>query len=131
MGYLKKFKWYQDENEGWKQTIHLQANEIPKMNEILNSVIRDNELSPRERETGEGHFIVQLVNIHLEMQQLDSEIGRQQERLQRISTMDKTEVMDDIDAFFTQDILRERIRNIEKSYLEMKCNFMSYLSTIL
>ena len=131
MGYLKKFKWYQDENEGWKQTIHLQANEIPKMNEILNSVIRDNELSPRERETGEGHFIVQLVNKHLEMQQLDSEIGRQQERLQRISTMDKTEVMDDIDAFCTQDILRERIRNIEKSYLEMKCNFMSYLSTIL
>lgn len=131
MGYLKKFKWYQDENEGWKQTIHLQANEIPKMNEILNSVIRDNELSPRERETGEGHFIVQLVNIHLEMQQLDSEIGRQQERLHRISTMDKTEVMDDIDAFCTQDILRDRIRNIEKSYLEMKCNFMSYLSTIL
>ena len=127
MGYLKKFKWYQDENEGWKQTIHLQANEIPKMNEILNSVIRDNELSPRERETGEGHFIVQLVNKHLEMQQLDSEIGRQQERLQRISTMDKTEVMDDIDAFCTQDILRERIRNIEKSYLEMKCNFMSRL----
>lgn len=36
----------------------------------------------------------------------------------------------DIDTFYAQDILRDRIKALEKMYTELKCNFQKYVASI-
>jgi len=61
------------------------------------------------------------------MQKLENDIAIQQQRLEK-----DCELKDqyDVDAFCTQDILRDRIKAIEKTFIELKCNFLKYISAI-
>ena len=128
MQYDKKFLWYINENEGWQHILQEQTNEIPQMQKMLNSADSDDVLTKEKNEINEVHFGKQLSMQEKEFNQLKEEINKQQARLCEDC---KTDRLEDINAFCTQDILRERIRAIEKSYVELKCNFMAYLSTIL
>jgi hypothetical protein len=61
------------------------------------------------------------------MKKLDEAIEEQKKRLLHDCDLKNQQ---DVDAFCTQDILRQRIKAIEKTYIDLKCNFMNYLSTI-
>lgn len=116
-----KLKRYLDENEGWLQTLRLQVREFPAMKKMLDEV-KEGEVT-RER----VHFDTQLKVQQNVMKQLDEDLNKQQQRL----TEDcETNVFFDIEAFLTQGILRERIKAIEKLYIDLKCNFMNYLATV-
>lgn len=116
-----KLKRYLDENEGWLQTLRLQVREFPAMKKMLDEV-KEGEIT-RER----VHFDTQLKVQQNVMKQLDEDLNKQQLRL----TEDcETNVFFDIEAFLTQGILRERIKAIEKLYIDLKCNFMNYLATV-
>lgn len=128
MHYTKKFRWYLNENEGWQQVIQQQRKEIPELEKILTTVIYD-EISPVDEITScKIHFGKQLEIQRIEMTLLNGELEEQQKRLVKDCENGNC---NDIDAFCTQDILRQRIRDIEKTYVELKCNFMTYLSTVL
>lgn len=123
---VEKLKLYMNENEGWQQVLQVQTNEIPTMKKMLNEIMGEEQLAGEEK-AGKNHFDRQLVVQQNEMQQLNNELGEQQKRL----AMDcETNMQYDIDAFCTQDILRERIKAIEKTYIDLKCNFMNYLSIV-
>jgi hypothetical protein len=128
MQYTKKFRWYLNENEGWQQVIQMQRNEIPQLEKILTTIIYDEHTAKDKMELGKLHFGQQLEMQSKEMALLNQELDVQQKRLANDCD---TDIENDIDAFCTQDILRQRIRDIEKTYLELKCNFMTYLSTVL
>jgi hypothetical protein len=116
-----KLKRYLDENEGWLQTLRLQVKEFPAMKQMLDEV-KEGEIT-RER----VHFDTQLKVQQNVMKQLDEDLNKQQQRL----TEDcETNVFFDIDAFLNQGILRERIKAIEKLFIDLKCNFMNYLATV-
>ncbi len=118
---LEKLTLYMNENEGWQQVLKIQTNEIPTMKQMLTEVIAE------EKIIGKNHFDKQLVEQHKQMKQLNDELDEQQKRL---AVDCETNMQYDIDAFCTQDILRERIKAIEKTYIDLKCNFMNYLSII-
>jgi hypothetical protein len=123
---VEKLKLYMNENEGWQQVLQVQTNEIPTMKKMLNEIMEEEQLA-REEKAGKNHFNRRLAEQQNEMQQLNNELGEQQKRL----AMDcETNMQYDIDAFCTQDILRERIKAIEKTYIDLKCNFMNYLSIV-
>ncbi len=116
-----KLKRYLSENDGWQQTLSLQEKEFPAMKKMLDEV-------DAGKETREGlHFEKELSQQQNEMRQLNEDLGRQQQRLAKDC---ETNVLFDIEAFLTQDILRERIKAIEKLYIDLKCNFMNYLATV-
>ena len=127
MKYIRKFRCYLDENEGWKQSLSLQQDEIPWMEMLLNTVRENESLNHPQLREGEDHFFSQLSRQQVQLNQLNADLITQQERLDLDC---KTEV-EDIDAYCVQDLLRERIRTVERAYLELKCNFMGYLSAIL
>ena len=128
MQYINKFRWYINENQGWQQVIRLQTNEIPELEKILTTVVYDDTFSKEVMQSGKDHFEKQLEMKRKEMDLLNEDLDEQQKRL----AIDcESEINNDIDTFCTQDILRQRIRDIEKTYVELKCNFMTYLSTIL
>lgn len=116
-----KLKRYLHENDGWQQTLSLQDKEFPAMKRMLDEV-------DAGKETREGlHFDKVLSQQQNEMRQLNEDLDRQQQRLTKDC---ETNVLFDIEAFLTQDILRERIKAIEKLYIDLKCNFMNYLATV-
>jgi hypothetical protein len=128
MQYANKFQWYLSENENWQKTLQQQTSEIPKMEKVLTGVHYDDAISKEEMESGRAHFGKQLQIQQEEMKLLDSEIGKQQKRLAKEC---ETDTDNGIEAFCTQDILRQRIRDTEKTYVELKCNLMAFLSTVL
>jgi hypothetical protein len=117
---IAKLKFYLNENEGWQKTLQLQESEIPAMKKMLEDAAVGNE------ERGKVHFNKELNVQQTEMRQLTEDLEKQQQRLAKDC---ETNILFDIDAFLIQDILRERIKAIEKLYIDLRCNFMNYLAT--
>jgi len=75
----------------------------------------------------------ELFNRELRMQEeemikLNKALIQQQERL-KTDTAEK--YLYDIDTLCNQDILRDRIKEIEKKYVELKCSFMKFLASTI
>jgi hypothetical protein len=120
-----KYKSFMLENSNWQKFIGEQGNEIPALEKKLADAISLNKETALKRET--GFFCGELAHQHKQMKKLESDIIIQQQRLAKDCEL---HMQYDVDAFCTQDILRERIKAIEKMYIELKCNFLNYLSAI-
>jgi hypothetical protein len=123
-----RLKLYMTENNGWQKTLTEQSNEIPLMEKMLVDAIIKAEMLEEEEIGVDIHFRQQLVKQQEALSQLNNELGIQQQRLSADSISNSDY---DTHALCSQDILRDRIKEVEKSYVELKCNFMKYLSTVL
>ncbi len=122
-----KLNRYLDENEGWKKTIHVQADEIPGMKEMLGKAVSELIQADEEMEVEKKYFESRLTDQQKEMGLLETALEEQQKRL---SNQSDRGIVYDISSFCTQDILRDKIKSIEKAYIELKCNLMYYLSAL-
>ncbi len=117
---------YINENEHWLKTIITQESEIPVFEKMLvnnEAVITDDESIGIK-----VHFSKELELHHEQMKQLNTELGIQQQRLEKDAAQKS---LYDINALCSQDILRDRIKDVEKKYIELKCNFMKFLSGVI
>lgn len=125
-----KFTHYINENDGWQKLLELQITELPVIKKMLFTTEDDVILSSDVNKAGKMHFKKQLLQQQLDMNLLNSEIDSQQKRLYN-DLENERENAYDINTFCSEDILRERIRAIEKNYIELKSDLMKYISTIL
>lgn len=121
-----KFNHYLHENKGWQQMLKIQIKEIPVLKKMLSTATQEDDRAT----AGNMHFSQQLVQQLKEMESLNKEIIQQQKRLNH-DLSHETESAYDINTFCSEDILRERIRVIEKKYIELKSDFMKYLSALI
>lgn len=119
-----------NENAGWQKTLIEQEKEIPLLEKMLGNVMIETDITKiEENEIGvDSHFRQQLIKQHKEFEQLNKALNMQQKRLAEDSICNLTY---DTQALCSQDILRDRIKDAEKNYVELKCNFMKYLSSVL
>ena len=131
-----KYRLFMEENSSWKDTIKAHATEIPRWEKILAAAMDKKEketLSNKnlhnslEAGISPSLFSGQLLQQHKEMIELHDAIVTQEKRLLQHSEAKEAH---DVDFFNTQDILRERINEIEQSYLNLKHNFIKYFSAI-
>ncbi|MEN9571155.1 MAG: hypothetical protein RL172_2386 [Bacteroidota bacterium] len=117
---------YLHENASWMATIHHQAQEIPVLEKLLvqNEAAITDDKSKEERH----HFCNAFSRQQQQMNLLNTELKQQQQRLTKDAA---AKALYDIDALCSQDILRDRIQEIEKRYVELKCSFMKFLSGII
>jgi len=115
-----KCRMLQEENSGWQNTLRAQVNEIPKWK----SKLITGGIDTRKNE---GVLYSQLFRQQVKMNEMEEELVQQQRRLEKNGTLQHE---DDIESFCMQDVLRERIKEIEKTYIELKCNFLNYVSNI-
>jgi len=115
---------YMAENADWMKTIVAQADEIPALKKMLNdgNIDEENDKSVIENEL----FNKELSSQQEEMTKLNAALYQQQERLK---TDTARKYLYDIDSLCSQDILRDRIKEIEKKYIELKCSFMKFLAS--
>ena len=113
-----------NENEGWEKTITSQSNEIPILKELLTDK-PDTGVSPSSES---AYFQEALSNLKKELSMLSELLKEQQQRLN-----DDIVAMEfyNFDALCSQDILRNRIREAQQHFIEMKCNFLRYLSAAI
>jgi hypothetical protein len=132
----EKYRQFMEENSNWKNTIKEHATEIPAWEKMLAAALDKKEKKKSvQKEIPEttatdistSVFSGQLLQQHKEMIELHDAIVAQEKRLKDSEAKKEH----DIESLNTQALLRDRIKEIEKSYLELKGNFMKYFSTIL
>jgi hypothetical protein len=117
------------ENDAWDDMITRQRSEIPSLEKMLNEVIST------KREVGE-HTLASVKLLKTEMQAQEKFMGEIKDELARQQNLLVKEKKSDADKFrintvSSQNILRERIRNVERTFIELKCNFLNYMATFL
>lgn len=125
-----KFRLYLDENRVWRKAIACQAKEIPAFQKML-STAGDKKKGAETGGMGANDiFSSELLLQQNEMAKLSHAIDEQQKRLLQDCKCE-AEHKYDIDTLCGQDILRDRIKAVEKQYIDLKCNFINYISTLL
>ncbi len=122
----QRVKMYLDENAELQKKLHVQASEIPKLEQMLGEI--KTQLSTKDgTENGSDKYFRQQLSLqHKDMLHLNNELELQQKRLEE----DKlNNVNYDVESLSSQDILRDKVKEIEKKYAELKHNFMNFLST--
>jgi hypothetical protein len=115
------------ENDAWDDLITRHSKEIPDLeNMIANIVDRTKHLDEE---------IISSVNV------LKSEIREQGNHMISIKealAQQQTYLADEkrrnpypVKTLMTQNALRERIRNVEKKFLDLKCNYLNYVASAL
>ncbi|MGC4100401.1 hypothetical protein [Ferruginibacter sp.] len=120
------YQLFSMENKSWQSSISQQVSEIPVWKDMLmagGSCI--SEQRQQNENNGRDILYSQLYHQQMQMTKLEEDIKAQQQRLTNSFQQKHT---DDIESLCIQDILRHRIGAIEKTYIDLKCNFLQYLS---
>jgi hypothetical protein len=111
--------WYLRENTGWLREINNQMMELDELSHHLHSIKHEDE-----RDSS-------CLNDLIRRQYQDSTRLNDAIYLQHTRLIDDkdNERIDDIDALCTQDLLRNRVKENEKKYIDLRCDLMQYIST--
>jgi hypothetical protein len=117
------------ENDAWDDMITRQKSEIPTLEKMLIEVINE------KRNIGE-ESLANVTILKREMITQQEHMGALKEELAKQQLFLVKEKREDGDSFAintvsSQNILRERIRSVERTFIELKCNFLNYMATIL
>jgi hypothetical protein len=117
------------ENDAWDDMITRQKSEIPTLEKMLSEVINE------KRNIGED-TLANVTILKREMITQQEHMGALKEELAKQQLFLVKEKKEDGDSFAintvsSQNILRERIRSVERTFIELKCNFLNYMATML
>ena len=106
-----------------------QKSEIPTLEKMLSEVINE------KRNIGED-TLANVTILKREMITQQEHMGALKEELAKQQLFLVKEKKEDGDSFAintvsSQNILRERIRSVERTFIELKCNFLNYMATML
>jgi hypothetical protein len=118
---------FMKENEAWDDMITRQSKEIPNLEKMLSSIV--------DKKTYIAEDILSSIQIlKSEMQEQETcmaevivDLARQQNFLIREKRIEAEGY--GVHTLLSQNVLRERIRNVEKKFLDLKCNFLNYVAT--
>jgi hypothetical protein len=117
------------ENDAWDDMITRQKSEIPTLEKMLSEVVNE------KRNIGED-TLANVTILKREMITQQEHMGALKEELAKQQLFLVKEKKEDGDSFAintvsSQNILRERIRSVERTFIELKCNFLNYMATML
>jgi hypothetical protein len=120
---------FMKENSAWEDMISRQVKEIPLIDHMITGIVEEKKLLKEDMIKIFRHLKSEILIQEKHMDELKDELGKQQ----RYLTLERNNSIGDsysINTFFSQKILREKIREVEKSFVELKCNYLNYIATI-
>ena len=125
----QRVNMYLDENAELQKKLHVQAAEIPKLEQLLGELkTQVSTIVGIENGSSNNYFKQQLSIQHNDLLHLNKELELQQKRLEN----DKLNNINyDVTSLSSQDILRDKVNEIEKKFVALKYNLMNSLSTDL
>ena len=117
------------ENDAWDDMITRQSHEIPTLEKMLIEIVQE------KKSIGEN-TLANVTVLKNEMLTQREHMGVLKEELakQQVYLVEEKKGASDpfaINTLSSQNILRERIRTVERTFIELKCNFLNYMATIL
>ena len=124
------------ENDAWDHMINRQRVELPQLVAMVSNIVEE-----RKGQLRVGliraveHFNKEMAEQQHFMDEVAQELANQQAKLtaERNKNSGKRKTLDDpyaIQTLDSQNLLRNRIRDIEKKFVELKCNYLNYVATI-
>lgn len=116
-----RVEWYLRENESWLGDINRQMLELDELSHQLKTIGPDDdrEVVCLDSLIREQHRLALRLNDALYIQQ------------SRLADDELHHRIYDIDALCTQDLLRNKVKENLKKYLDLKCDLMNYFSGAL
>lgn len=121
-----KIALYRHENETWQKILSAQCNEMPRLEELLTETKTGIDLQAM-REMNQ-QLRDQLLLQKERADKLNSELEVQQQRLELGSNKD---TLYDLHLLCAQDILRQRIGELQKRYHDLKSSFLNFMPAVL
>lgn len=119
---------FMKENDAWEDMIARQKNELPRLDKMVSSIMADKKIR-EDKATVFSHLRREMEAQARHMAELEQELDKQQKYLNE-QRRRKGVDPHSINTFFSQKILRERIKDVEKNFVELKCNYLNYIATI-
>ncbi len=125
---ILRARLYLNENMEWQKKLSFQNNELPGLEEMLQEVLTVIGLPGKEVTDGDLVILSQLNKQKIRMKELNTELDVQQWRLENDTIHTPVH---ELQLLCNQDILRERIKEIEKRYVDLKCSLLKYIPVVL
>ena len=120
---------FMKENDAWDDMITRQSRGIPTLERTLSEIFTDHKSVGRDTMANVSFLRSEMQSQERQMVELKHDLARQQTMLAREKRSDGDPFA--IQTVNSQNILRERIKKVERTFLDLKCNFLNYLATIL
>lgn len=124
------------ENDAWDHMINRQRVELPQLDAMISSIVEERKGKLRARNACVfEHFKKEMAEQQHFMDEVAEELANQQAKLtaERNRNTRNRKALDEpysIQALDSQNVLRNRIRDIEKKFVELKCDYLNYVVTI-
>lgn len=121
---------FMKENDAWDHMIKRQKVELPQLDAMISNIVAEKKWLRDERNRIFEHLRKEVQQQQRTMEEVSAELALQQEKL--IAERKRTYSEDPyaLQAVNSQQILRNRIREVEKKFVELKCNYLNYVATI-
>jgi hypothetical protein len=117
------------ENDAWDDMIRRQKVELPVLDALVTNIVADKKGMKEDSTRVFNHLKHEMQVQQRSMEELSRELEKQQQYLSSERRRKTTDPYS-IDTFNSQNILRSRIRDVEKNFVELKCNYLNYVATI-
>lgn len=115
------------ENDAWDDLITRQKKEIPNLENMLSSIFESKKNKDEETKAS-----VSLLKHELHAQEDNmSEIKMELAKQQQILANERNSISFSVHTLLSQNALRERIRNAERQFLDIKGNYFNYLASAM
>lgn len=119
------------ENDAWDHMINRQRVELPQLDAMISSIVEERKANLREDRTRIfEHFKKEMAEQQHYMDEVSRDLAAQQAKLTAERNRKTNNDPYSIQTLNSQNVLRSRIRDIEKKFVELKCNYLNYVATI-
>jgi hypothetical protein len=112
------------ENEAWDDLLTRQGKEIPDLEKMLSDIIREKHFQGFEFNIIVGNLKQAIQDQGSSVERIKEDLAKQQFFLEKEKKKDEHGY--EINTLVSQNLLRQKIRMIEKQFLDLKSNFLNY-----
>jgi hypothetical protein len=116
------------ENEAWDDMLTRQSREIPDLEKMLDGILKEKHFQGFEFSNMMHDFKQAIQEQGISMKSIKEDLAKQQFILEKEK---KREINGyGINTLISQNLLRKKIRMIEKQFLDLKGNFLNYYVSV-
>jgi hypothetical protein len=123
----KILEMFMKENDAWDDLIARQSKELPQLENMLASIFNRNHNLDEDVIANASLLKDEMLQQEIQMQEIRAHLAKQQDLL----AIEKRSLSYPAHSLLSQNALREKIRDIERKFLDLKCNYLNYLATAI
>ncbi|MEY2811398.1 MAG: hypothetical protein RL463_223 [Bacteroidota bacterium] len=123
----KILEMFMKENDAWDDLIARQSKELPQLENMLASIFNRNHNLDEDVIANASLLKDEMLLQETQMQEIRAHLAKQQDLL----AIEKRSLSYPAHSLLSQNALREKIRDIERKFLDLKCNYLNYLATAI